>query len=224
MAKRSNEQLVQRFENYLEKASQCQDKPAEKIDLFSFYSEIIALKNEVKIESRLIKQGLDDFKETAGSLQQGTAGLYSLLQESNKEHCSNVDISALQPVLLGLIDLYDRIQASLQTLAADRPAGLLSRLGFGRRSSYGKVVRSMREGQKMILERILDLLADCNVHSIKALGRRFDPQIMRAVGTDTLPEVEDGMVSAELRTGFTWNEEVLRPADVRVNRHVDATE
>ncbi len=223
MAKLSNEQLVQRFENYLEKASQDQDKPAVKLDLYSFYSEIIALKNEVKIESRLIKQGLDDFKKTAGSLQQGTAGLYSLLQESNKKQDSNADISVLQPMLNGLLELYDRIQSSIHAFPATRPAGLLFRLGLCR-DNEKQVIRSMREGQKMILDRILDLLADCDVHPIKALGRRFDPQIMRAVGTDALTEVEDGTVSAELRTGFTWNEEVLRPADVRVNRHVGATE
>lgn len=212
-----NEQLVQQFRKFLEKASADQVELSERLDLFSFYSEIIALKNEVKIESRLIKQGLDDFKETAELIKQGIAEQNSQARESEKAHNNNGDTSDLTSLLHGLIDLYDRIQASLHALPEHRQAGLLFRLGVCRGNDE-KVIHSMREGQTMILERILALLAGYGVVPIKAVGRRFAPQTMRAVGTDVLPEVEDGLVSAELRTGFTWNGEVLRPAEVRVNR------
>lgn len=220
MATVDNEQLVQQFRNYLEKASADQKELSEKLDLFSFYSEIIALKNEVKIESRLIKQGLDDFKETATLIKQGIAGLNSQVRKSEQDQEHTADTANLTPLLHGLIDLYDRIQASLHALPEKRTEGLLFRLGFCR-SNDDKVIRSMREGQSMLLERILALLAGCGVIPIKAVGRRFDPQTMRAVGTDSLPEVDDGLVSAERRTGFTWNGEVLRPAEVRVNRTTD---
>jgi len=217
MAKVDNEELVRQFRNYLEKASEDQEALPEKLDLFSFYSEMTALKNEVKIESRLIRQGLDSFKETTGVIEQGNAKLDALLQESRTEQCSNAGISVLQPVLHGLFDLYDRIQASLHALPESRPTGLLFRLRLCR-SNEGKVIHSMRQGQKMTLERILALLLDCGVHPIEASGCRFDPLTMRAVETDALPALADGMVSAELRTGFIWNDEVLRPAEVRVNR------
>ncbi|MCI5148496.1 MAG: hypothetical protein D3916_03710, partial [Candidatus Electrothrix sp. MAN1_4] len=54
------EELVNRFRDYLTCAKCAKDdnkNPPEKLDLFSLYSEIKALKNEVKIESRHIKQG-----------------------------------------------------------------------------------------------------------------------------------------------------------------------
>lgn len=223
MAEFSNDQLLKQFANYLEKASESRNKPVEKLDLFSFYNEITALKNEVKIESRLIKQGLDDFKETAAVIGQVNTRLDSRFLEKDRELKNKAERSALRPVLLGLIDLYDRIHASLHTVSVKRPAGFLFRLGLCR-SNDGKVIRSMREGQKMTLERILALLADCGVHPIEAPGCRFDPQTMRAMGTDTVSEIEEGMVSQELRTGFTWDDEVLRPAEVRVNRRMDATD
>ena len=223
MAKFTNEQLLQQFENYLENALESRDDPVKKLDLFSFYSEIIALKNEVKIESRLIKQGLDDFKETAAVIEQVKTGLDSRSREKDRELKVTAERSVLRPVLLGLIDLYDRIHASLHAVSVKRPTGLLFRLRLCR-SHDGEVIRSMREGQKMILERILALLADCGVHPIEAPGCRFNPQTMRAVGTDVVSEIEEGMVSVELRAGFTWNDEVLRPAEVRVNRRMGTTD
>ncbi|MCI5189463.1 MAG: nucleotide exchange factor GrpE [Candidatus Electrothrix sp. AS4_5] len=51
-----------------------------------------------------------------------------------------------------------------------------------------------------------------------ALEQRFDPHNMRAVGTDTLPDLADGTVSDEIRTGFQQQGKVMRLADVRVNR------
>ncbi|MCI5115960.1 MAG: hypothetical protein D3912_14310 [Candidatus Electrothrix sp. AX1] len=38
------------------------------------------------------------------------------------------------------------------------------------------------------------------------------------VGTDTLPDLADGTVSDEIRTGFQQQGKVMRLADVRVNR------
>uniref|UniRef100_UPI0040564E2F hypothetical protein n=1 Tax=Candidatus Electrothrix sp. TaxID=2170559 RepID=UPI0040564E2F len=43
------EELVSRFRDYLAAVSDDNGQPADKLDLFSLYSEIKALKNEVKI-------------------------------------------------------------------------------------------------------------------------------------------------------------------------------
>jgi molecular chaperone GrpE (heat shock protein) len=70
----------------------------------------------------------------------------------------------------------------------------------------------------MLLDRILGLLLAWDITPVVALEQRFDPHSMRAVGTDTLPDLVDGIVSAEIRTGFQQQGKVMRLADVRVNR------
>ncbi|MCI5139434.1 MAG: nucleotide exchange factor GrpE, partial [Candidatus Electrothrix sp. AR1] len=81
-----------------------------------------------------------------------------------------------------------------------------------------ELIISMRAGQQMLLDRILSLLLAWDIAPLAALEQRFDPHSMRAVGTDTLPDLADGTVSAEIRTGFQQQGRVLRLADVRVNR------
>jgi len=210
----NNEELVNRFRDFLEKSEQSREELPRKLDLFSFYSEITALKSEIKIESRLIKRGLDNFQETAGLIEQGNLMLHSLVQESKTKDQKN-EFNALRPILTGLIDLYDRVHASLQTLPETFRAG--SRF-WQRRRGDEEILNSIRAGQEMLLERIVELLFDCGVRPMEVSGRTFDPHTMRAVGTDSFSELDDGVVSGESRTGFTVNDEIFRLADVRVNR------
>ena len=80
------------------------------------------------------------------------------------------------------------------------------------------MIASMRAGQQMLLDRILGLLLAWDITPVAALEQRFDPHSMRALGTDSLPDLADGTVSAEIRTGFQQQGQMLRLADVRVNR------
>uniref|UniRef100_UPI0040577A0C nucleotide exchange factor GrpE n=1 Tax=Candidatus Electrothrix sp. TaxID=2170559 RepID=UPI0040577A0C len=201
-------------------------------DLFFLYSEIKALKNEVKIESRHIKQG---FVEMQDALQ---------AHEEN-DLCGDAeqDGPELAPLLDGIIDLYDRIHASIRALPEPResepqPEGKKRKIYWSRRQMRKEeqeqrerqrkraerlqreqdMIASMRAGQQMLLDRILGLLLAWDITPVAALDQRFDPHSMRAVGTDTLPDLADGVVSAEVRTGFQEEDRILRLADVRVNR------
>jgi molecular chaperone GrpE len=44
---------------------------------------------------------------------------------------------------------------------------------------------------------------------------------MRAVEMDSQPHLENGIVTGELRKGFLWEEDVLRLAEVKVNKKID---
>jgi molecular chaperone GrpE len=54
-------------------------------------------------------------------------------------------------------------------------------------------------------------------------GRRFDPRVARVVGTTRDAAVGTGIVGEEVRAGFLWEEELLRAAEVIVNK-ADADE
>lgn len=230
------EELVNRFRKYLIAASDNITQPVEKLDLFSLYSEMKALKNEVKIESRHIKQGFVGVQEALELREENSAD-----SEDQEE-----DGPELAPLLDGIIDLYDRIHASLQTLpessqgedeqepefppkkffwpnrrkkeARERRERNERIQRLERMQREQEMIASMRAGQQMLLDRILGLLLAWDITPVVALEQRFDPHNMRAVGTDTLPDLADGTVSDEIRTGFQQQGKVMRLADVRVNR------
>ena len=226
------EELVNRFRDYLTFAGHDTKNQPEKLDLFSLYSEIKALKNEVKIESRHIKQGFVEMQE-----------VLQLHEENDFSGEADQDGPELAPLLDGIIDLYDRIHASIRALPEpgefdSQPEGKKRKIYWSRRQMRKEeqeqqkrlkerkerlkreqdMIASMRAGQQMLLDRILGLLLAWDITPVKALEQRFDPHSMRALGTDTLPDLADGVVSAEIRTGFQQEEKILRLADVRVNR------
>ena len=75
----------------------------------------------------------------------------------------------------------------------------------------------------MTLRRLDQLLADRRVTPIATVGRPFTPSLARVVATIDDPAVADGVVVAELRAGFKWEDELLRPAEVTVARNPNAS-
>lgn len=215
MIKTTNEALLEQFRDYLKKADGKKKKVPHKLSLLSFYEELTALKNEIRIESRLVKQSLEHFEKTAELIEQGNRKIDFLVENSGTEH-EAISPSAKQPVLQGLLDLHDSVQASLQTLQKSKKAvSWFRRL----RRCDNTILQSVSNGQKMSLERIVALLKECGAVPMVVAGSRFDPHTMRAVGTDSLSGLDDGVVSSEARTGFRLtNGEILRLAEVRVNR------
>ena len=210
--------LLDQFRNYLEQSEETQEKLPQKLSLLSFYNEIIALKNEVKIESRYVKEGLDSFQETAELVRASNVKIDQLLQEKNSENKHRKN-EVIQRVAQGLIDLYDSQYASLQTLSESNfSKPWYQRWKRSDEKVVRTVVRSVREGQEMSLQRIIALLSECGVVPMEVFHRRFDPGTMRAVGTDCIPDLEEGVVSKESRRGFVADGTVVRIADVRVNK------
>ena len=50
----------------------------------------------------------------------------------------------------------------------------------------------------------------------ETVGRPFDPRLASAVATVENRALADGVVVEELRPGFLWHDELLRPAEVVV--------
>jgi molecular chaperone GrpE len=76
----------------------------------------------------------------------------------------------------------------------------------------------VREGQEITLRRLDQVLAGHRVYPLEAVGRPMDPHTMRAAEVDSRADVDNGIVTGELRKGFLWEGEVLRLAEVRVNK------
>ena len=70
----------------------------------------------------------------------------------------------------------------------------------------------------MTLRRFDQVLRERGVEAMALLGRPLDPQLARVVGTAPAPAAAEGIVVEEVRAGFLWDDQVLRPAEVIVSK------
>lgn len=207
--------LIDRFRGYLdmvEDGEEPPDDPGETADLFSVLVEMAALRSEVRTESRLVKEALEQFRGVFDSLQASQATLQRELDRARTETRDQAR-SALRPLLLDVIDLRDRLMAALTLSAA---AGPRWRDRLWRRDRSG--VAAWQEGLRMTLRRLDQVLLDRRVVATQLAGLPFDPQLARAIGTAADSSVAEGTVIKEVRAGFLWDDQVLRTAEVIVSK------
>ena len=70
----------------------------------------------------------------------------------------------------------------------------------------------------MTLRRFEQLLHEHQVKAIECVGKLLDPMSMKAVETASDADIDNGMVLEELRKGFLYQDQVLRLAEVKVNK------
>jgi molecular chaperone GrpE len=207
--------LIDRFRGYLdmvEDGEEPPDDPGETADLFSVLVEMAALRSEVRTESRLVKEALEQFRGVFDSLQASQATLQRELDRARTETRDQAQ-SALRPLLLDVIDLRDRLVAALTLSAVARPRWH-DRLWRWDRSG----VAAWQEGLRMTLRRLDQVLLDRRVVATQLAGLPFDPRLARAIGTAADSSVAEGTVIKEVRAGFLWDDQVLRTAEVIVSK------
>jgi molecular chaperone GrpE len=72
------------------------------------------------------------------------------------------------------------------------------------------------EGVRIIYRKLVALLEHQGVHPFDSVGKLFTPDLHEAVAVTEDEGVEPGTIIEELRKGYLWNNELLRPAQVRV--------
>ena len=91
--------------------------------------------------------------------------------------------------------------------------------GFDRAlQQTGDASSSLSEGMQMIHRKLLALLEKQGVTPLRSVGETFNPELHEAVGSVESEEHESGAVIDEVQRGYRWEDEVLRPARVRVVR------
>lgn len=99
-------------------------------------------------------------------------------------------------ILLSLLDIIDDMEKALQCAnEAEQP---------------------FVKGVRVIHQKFLALLEKYGVLSFKSVGTLFNHDLHEAVAMAKHKGSEPGTVIDELRRGYLWNNELLRPAQVRV--------
>lgn len=206
------ERLVEEFRACLEDWEGDEEEADEGVDLHSLLTELAALKNDIRLESRQFKGMLEEMRSFGDTLREQNERLNRDLDRA-REQTAAAGRQAERGLLLELIDLRDRLQAGAEAAAAYRPAWL-SRLV----PSDLRFARSLEEGLALTLRKMDGVLAGHRVQAIEAVGRQLDPHRMRAVGVEAASDRPDGQVLREARRGFVQHGELLRAAEVIVNK------
>jgi molecular chaperone GrpE len=223
--------LLERFRSYLEGLGDDADEPADRedeaVDLYSVFVEIAALRNEARAQSRLTKEALDQFRSVFETLRENSAALEQQLKDAKAREKEQTR-AVLRPFLLDIVDIRDRLAAAVAAPPPQSAQALLSRLALGllpsRLQPKAQASDPWREGLAMTLRRLDQALAARRVTPMALVGRPFQPALACAVSVVADETVADGTVTAELRAGFLFEDEVLRPAEVTVARRAQTAD
>ena len=144
------------------------------------------------------------------------AEIESLKQELSREH--DLHLRALAD-----FDNYrKRVQRERDSAAQAGKRQLMLALldvldDFERALAYANTApESIVTGARVIHKRLTDLMQVQGVVPYTSTGQPFDPALHEAVDVINTAQAAPGVVLNELRHGYRWGDEVLRPARVRV--------
>ncbi len=210
MDEQTKEELISQFSIYLDNYQI--PKNEQNIDLFSLFTELAALRNEIKLESRQVKTALDIFKSSFEIMESSHEQLNQELNHCHSEQETKIN-AARKLLLLDILDIYDRLEAGTMVLNNYQPSSWT--LFCNREINF---IQRLQEGQTITLRKLEQLLTQYQVKTIETVNKPFNPHNMCAVETDSQLNVADGIVTCELRKGFIWQNKVLRLANVKVNK------
>jgi molecular chaperone GrpE len=207
-------ELLEDFRNYLEQNKLDAFASLEQPDLNTLLMEMAGLKMEVKAESRQFKSTLDTLNSALITVQDGNKTLSAELARY-AERLEQQQREIMRTVLLDIVDIYDRLSTGLEVLQNYRPVDSLFKHS---RDKDVRFIKRFQEGQVMTIRRFEQFLQRYQVRAIDCAGKLLDPVIMTAVETGNDPKFENGIILEELRKGFLFQDQVLRLADVKVNK------
>ncbi|MFV9691393.1 MAG: nucleotide exchange factor GrpE [Desulfobacteria bacterium] len=216
-------------------------------DLYSMWSAITAVTQEVKLQGRTFKRladKIDTFSGLDRSIDSALRAHAEALGEAKKiaeqarkvseDHeealVRHAEVRGRRQILNVLLDVRERLtrglepaRESLAKMEEGGSSGWLSRTF--RRQDAGAVhtrdvLNALINGYALSLDRIDEAMQEFGVREIICKGLPFDPRAMRAVDVQETGDVPEGVVLEVYRTGYMLDDEVLWPAQVKVARAV----
>ena len=125
----AKDRLVEQFRACLDSSEVESPGDGESIDLLTLLAEMAALKNEVRLQARQFKSALEQMQALSDALRAQNETLTRDLERS-RSLAADAKSQAERGLLLGLLELRDRLQAGLDAQATWRPSPLARVLGL----------------------------------------------------------------------------------------------
>jgi molecular chaperone GrpE len=207
-------ELLEDFQKYLAQSHPDTFSLSEQPDLHTLLAEITGLKTEVKAESRQFKNTLDTLGSALDTVQDDNKALAAELAAS-VDRFKQQQTDMMRTMLLEIVDLYERLNTGVDVLQNYRPVNALFKHS---RQKDVHFIERFKQGQEMTIRRFDELLQRYQISTVDCIGQLLDPETMTAVATEENPKLANGMVLEELRKGFLYQGQVLRLAEVKVNK------
>jgi molecular chaperone GrpE len=208
-----------------------------RCDLYTLWSAMTALTQEVKLQSRTFKQVNDTLAQlpeaVATAMGQDSSPEPMDEEEATAEEKEPEAVSATaperrpeKPYIDLLLDLRDRLDRGLSSVR-EASAGLIialaapsGRVGTDEKqqSQTQEILTALEKGYTLILDRLEQALQDYHLNPILCEGKEFDSHRMTAVELEETDLVPEGTVLGVYRAGYEWEGEVYRAAQVKVAR------
>ena len=179
-------------------------------DLHDLFAEFAALRQEIRLQNREQAKAVRELGKAADSYEISTR-LIQRREEDLETFEKRIAREAENRCLQATLDIRDSLLRGRDAAGALRARPRL----FGRPP---RGLDAVVEGYEMALRRFDRMLSRFGVRPLLTIGRPFDSRTMHAVETRRAEELEDEIVAEELLGGFLRGDEVLRLADVAVNR------
>lgn len=235
------DEILRRFEALLDSALAAEAEPAgigagilsavvagaangePRSDAYALWSAMTALTQEIKLQGRAFQ----DLNHTLAAQTEKTADqLRAVYAEREATVQREAERRCRREILSALIDLRDRldrgresVRARLAQNAAVPQTGWWARFrGKQSPDSSAKTVRALFRGYELGIERLNQTLDEFNAREIRCQGEPFDPRRMNALEIEESATAPAGTVLEVYRSGYEWNGELFRPAQVKVSR------
>ena len=213
-------EALEDFRQWLDAADEEPPEPAAAdaadCDLRDLFAEFAALRQEIRLQNREqaragreLAAAAERYDAAARQAERGGETLAAFEQR--------VSGTAEDRCLAATLEVRDALERGRE--AAVRLRG---RPRLFRRPPRG--VAGVVEGYELAIKRFDRMLSRFDVRRVRTVGRPFDARVMHAVDVRRVERAGDGLVVEELRSGFVRRDDVLRLADVAVNRLHQAQE
>ncbi len=193
-----------------------------RCDSYSLWAAVTALTQEVKLQGRA-------FLELTRTLEAQTSRMLEEVRAAHTERERNLQREAerrcRREALSALIDLRDRLSRGRESARAREVeaqkaarAGWLKRVFSRPNRNAVETIDALVRGYELGVERLDQTLGEFQAREIRCEGEMFDPRRMNAIDSEESSVVPEGVVLEVYRSGYEWNGEVFRPAQVKVSR------
>ncbi|MDD2760448.1 MAG: nucleotide exchange factor GrpE [Methylomonas sp.] len=210
----SEEALLADLQRYLRESDFAHLTDSDQPDLTAMFSDLAGLKIEVKAESRQFKATLDTLAAAVDALKSDNQALAEQLNaatENLQRQCRERE----RALLLEWVDIYDRLSEGYKTLQNYSPVDAL--FNHSKKQDV-RFIEAYAKGQEITLKRFEQMLQRRRVFAIACVGKPFDAHTMTTLDIGHDPQLANGVVLEELRRGFLFEDQVLRLAEVKVNK------